>query len=170
MNPAAPEDHRFARHEDGTVEIATSAVVLFDYLDEPEHISVHMGSGSSSPMMGGGQMETVLDEGGGKAVGSHIVMRGRAFGFELYLDEVITERVPGVRKAWQTVEDRLVVIGAYRLGFTIAEQAAGSRLTVWIDYDLPARRRWLGVLGGRMYARWCVRQMLSAAVAHFNHA
>jgi hypothetical protein len=40
-------------------------------------------------------------------------------------------------------------------------------LAVWIDYDLPRRQRWIGVLGGRMYARWCVRQMRDAAVARY---
>lgn len=95
-------------------------------------------------------------------------MRGRAFGFDLFLDEVITERVPGVKKTWETVEDRLVVIGAYRLGFVIEDRGSACRLTVWIDYNLPTRRRWLGVLGGRMYARWCVKQMLGAATSRFN--
>ena len=73
------------------------------------------------------------------------------------------------KKTWETVEDRLVVIGAYRLGFRIAPQVpAGSTLTVWIDYDLPSRRRWLGRLGGSMYADWCVQQMLGSARSHFT--
>lgn len=119
-------------------------------------------------MMAGGSMQLVLDDQNGRTIGSHVVMRGKVLGFDLLVDEVVIERVPFEKKTWETVEDRLVVIGPYRLGFRIASRApTGSTLTVWIDYDLPSRRRWLGRLGGSMYADWCVRQMLNAARSHF---
>lgn len=157
----------YARHSEGAVIVASTPQDVFRFLDDHRNLSSHMGAGSS-PMMGGGQMELVLDNDAGRKVGSHIVMRGGAFGFDLFLDEVVTERVPPVRKTWETVEDRLVVIGAYRLGFVLEPRGEGSLLTVWIDYDLPRRRAWIGRLGGGTYARWCVRQMLGAAVARFN--
>lgn len=163
MTSQVPAARDYARHAEGSAELAAPPDEVFDFLDDHRNLSGHMGSGNSSPLMGGGQMQLVLDEGQGKRVGSHIVMTGTAFGFDLFLDEVVVERAPGVRKTWQTVDDRLVVIGAYRLGFVLEPRGAGTLLRVWIDYDLPTRHRWLGRLGGGVYARWCVRQMLSAA-------
>jgi hypothetical protein len=56
------------------------------------------------------------------------------------------------------------------MGFEIAPLGEGSRLTVFIDYDLPESpgTRWLGHLLGASYARWCVERMVSDAVAHFD--
>ncbi|MEO2131146.1 MAG: hypothetical protein ABGX78_07915 [Microbacterium sp.] len=76
-------------------------------------------------------METVvhelkLDDAAGKKIGSHIVMRGTAFGFDLYLDEVVVEREPGVKKTGETVKDR--VVGAYRPGFVLVPLKTGSLL------------------------------------------
>ena len=109
-----------------------------------------------------------FDEGRGQAIGSHIRMGGGAFGLNLYLDEVITERDPPKRKVWRTVgAPRLIIIGSYVMGFDIAAEGAGSRLTVWIDYALPSRGpgRWLPALAA-FYGRWCVEQMVKDAVAH----
>jgi len=61
-----------------------------------------------------------------------------------------------------------LVIGDYSMGFVTTSAAAESLLTVWIDYALPRRNKWLGILGGRLYARWCVRQMRDAASARFS--
>jgi hypothetical protein len=100
-------------------------------------------------------------------------MTGRAFGITLSLDEVVVDREPPFRKAWETVgEPRLLVIGPYRMGFTVQPELSGSRLEVHIDYDLPngllAGR--LGRLLGGFYARWCTRRMVADAVAHFQTA
>lgn len=58
------------------------------------------------------------------------------------------------------------MIGRYRMGFDLAPDSPGARLRVWIDYDLPAHglSRGLGWLLGRLYAGWCVRQMVQEAV------
>ena len=75
-----------------------------------------------------------------------------------------------MRKIWETRgEPRLLVIGAYRMGFTIAAQRARSRLVVFIDYQLPPRgfARGLALLFGRTYAAWCTRRMATDAVAAF---
>lgn len=164
----ASAERNYERHEEASPLIASDAREVFDFLDDHRNLSSHMGSGSRSPMMGVGEMELELDSGQGKSIGSHIVMRGRAFGFQLYVDEVIVEREVGVKKTWQTFQDRLVVIGAYQLGFFLEPLEGGCRLTVWIRYDLPSKRRWLGRLGGGMYARWCVQQMLRAARRQFQ--
>jgi hypothetical protein len=98
-------------------------------------------------MMGGGRMDVQVDGGRGQVVGSHIRLSGKVFGIHLFLDEVVTEREPPHRKAWQTVGTlRLLVIGHYRIGLEINPQNGGSNLRVSIDYELPTplSTRWLG--------------------------
>ena len=70
-------------------------------------------------------------------------------------------------KVWETVgAPRLLVIGAYSMGLKITSEARGSRLRVFIDYQLPEGwvTYWLGWLFGRFYARWCVGQMLTGVL------
>ncbi len=72
---------------------------------------------------------------------------------------------------WETIgEPRLLVIGAYRMGFAISPHAPGSRLVVSIDYRLPASgiERVLGWLLGRVYAAWCTQRMVADARAAFG--
>jgi Polyketide cyclase / dehydrase and lipid transport. len=161
-------DRIYPRHAEASADLPATPHEVFDFLDDHRNLSSHMES-NRSPMMAGGTMQLILDDQHGRTIGSHIVMRGTVWGFDLFVDEIVTERVPPEKKTWETVADRLVVIGAYRLGFRIVPQeSAGSTLTVWIDYDLPSRRRWLGRLGGSMYADWCVRQMLDSACSRFR--
>ena len=99
-----------------------------------------------------------------------IRLSGKVFGLELSVEEIVTERVPPQSKAWETTgSPRLLVIEHYRMGFEIAPQENGSLLRVYIDYalpeDLPAR--WLGVLLGRYYARWCTDQIVHDTAKHF---
>jgi len=122
-------------------------------------------------MMGGGRMSYEFDAGRGQIIGSHIKMGGSAFGLSLFVDEVVTERRPPNRKVWRTVgATRLIVVGAYEMGFEIQPEAAGSKLRVWIDYDLAptAMGRWFGPVLAPFYARWCVGRMASDAAAHFS--
>ena len=115
-------------------------------------------------------MKTILDEGRGQRVGSHIRVSGRVFGFELSLDEVVTERDPPTRKAWETVgSPRLLVIGPYRMHFEVTPRGDDSWLRVFIDYALPSTwpERWLGRVFGGYYAHWCTQSMVSDAVGHF---
>ena len=123
-------------------------------------------------MMGGGKMETQVDEGKGQKVGSHIRMGGKVFGINLYLDEVVRERVPPNRKVWQTVGNpKLLVIGNYRMGVEVTSGNSKSKLKVFIDYELPeGAAKLLGILFGGMYAKWCVKQMLRSTVDHFKSA
>ena len=115
-------------------------------------------------------MQIDVDELGGRQIGSHIRLAGRVLGIRLFLDEAVVSRDPPFSKAWETVgEPRLLVIGGYRLGFTIAPRAQNSEVRVWIDYDLPAQgvTHWLGRLLGGLYARWCVQQMANNAQKAF---
>ena len=115
-------------------------------------------------------MSTEMDAGKGRAVGSHIRMRGRILGFALDLDEVVTVHEPPTAKEWQTVgTPTLLVIGHYRMGVNLQPIFGGVHLNIFIDYEFPERgwTYWLGRLFGGMYARWCVKKMLEGVVIHF---
>ena len=156
------------RHREATAFIAGPLESVFAFVDDHSRLSSHMSQ--SSWMLGGGSMHAELDDRKGQAVGSHIRLTGSAFGVRLFLDEVVTRREPPTRKEWATVGAlQLIVIGAYTMGVEISAEAAGSRLRVFIDYDLPIgpMTRWLGVCFAGLYARWCVSQMLSDVAQRF---
>ena len=153
------------RHFEGSAFVDASPEHVFAFVDDHSRFSSHMSQ--SSWMMGGGRMVVELDAAKGQAVGSHIRLSGRVFGVSLYLDEVVTRRDPPTDKVWETVgAPRLLVIGAYSMGVQIGPERGGSRLRVFIDYQLPdgPLTSWLGWLFGRLYARWCVEQMLTGVV------
>ena len=159
------------RHEEYAGAVTAAAAEVFAHLDDQRRLSAHMSK--RSWMTGWGAMEVRLDAREGKAVGSHIALAGRVFGIRLYLDEVVTEREPPWYKRWRTVgEPHLLVIGPYTMGFDIMETDDTRRTTnlrVLIDYELPSRglSMLLGRLFGRMYARWCTRQMVHDAQRAF---
>lgn len=155
--------HRIAE----VVHVKAAPSATFDHLDNHERLASHMMQSSS--MMPGGAMAFTFDEGHGRALGSHITMTGKLLGLVLDVSEVVTERVQPFRKVWEmTGRPRLLVIGAYRMGFEIEAEGTGSRLNVFIDYDLPLwPSRLLGLIAGRFYARWCVTSMARDAVRRF---
>lgn len=158
----------YAFHEEYRGAVGATMGQLFDHLDDHTHIAGHMSERSWK--MGWGKMQVTLDREGGRALGSHIVLEGRVFGIRLFLDQVITERVPPLRKRWQTVGvPHLVVIGSYRMGFEISQTESGASLKVLLDYDLPetALPRLLGRIMGRSYAKWCTRRMVVDAQSAF---
>jgi len=162
--PADP----YPLHHRSEVELAADPERLFAHLDEHRRLASHMEK--PSLMTAGTSMRIETDDRHGQAVGSAIRMSGRMLGVRLAVEEVVTERQPPLRKAWETVgAPRLLVIGAYRMGFTITQQGRGARLIVFIDYRLPPRglARGLGRLLGRVYAAWCTRRMASDAAAAF---
>ena len=122
-------------------------------------------------MMAGSKMSIRTDAASGQVLGSMISLRGRILGLRLSVDEVVTERIVGAGKTWQTVgTPRLLVIGHYRMGFAIAADGAVSVVRVFIDYALPDAlpARWLGHLFGGFYARWCTDTMVHDAARHFS--
>lgn len=156
-------------HYEETVTVNAPLEEVFRYADDFANFSSHMNK--SSWMMAGGKMETQVDEGKGQRVGSHIKMGGNILGFNLHLDEVVIEHKPPLHKAWETVGDlNLLVIDHYKLGFDIEPNSDGSKLKVFIDYNLPKSfaSRILGYLFGNMYAKWCVHQMTLGVEEHFN--
>lgn len=144
--------------------MAAEPRAVFEILDDPRRLGRHMEKPSA--MMLGGSMRCLLDGMGGQEVGSVIRVEGSVLGVRLSIVERITERDPPRRKVWETTEEpRLLVFGNYRLGFEITTEGTGSRVRVFIDYDLPRTRlgRLLGPLGAHAYARWCVERMLAEA-------
>lgn len=115
-------------------------------------------------------MTTVLDANRGQRLGSVIRLSGRVFGIALFVEEIVTERQPPVRKVWKTIGDpKLLVIGHYRMGFALSPRAEGSTLCVFIEYGLPEQTafRWLGRLFAPHYARWCTQSMVDDAIKYF---
>ena len=158
------------RHFENQAVIPASGSEVFQYADNHANFSSHMNK--SSWMMGGGSMNTHADERKFQKVGSHLQMEGTVFGVKLFLDEVVTKHEPPFNKECQTVGDlNLLVIGHYRLGFKITPDDNTSKLKVYIDYELPKSPKtyWLGILFGEMYAKWCVKKMLTDTQKHFQH-
>ena len=155
------------RHYEASLTIPGSAERVFAYIDDHKRFSSHMSQ--SSWMMAGGRMKLTLDAGGGKKLGSHIKLGGKVLGASLYLDEVITEYQPPLKKVWETVgATKLLVIGDYRLGVEIKPKDQDCLVRVFIDYELPATNVWLGRLFGGIYAKWCVGQMIQGIHYHFS--
>lgn len=158
----------FPLHHDRSAVLNASIAEVFEYLDDFKQLSAHMEK--SSGMMMGSKMAIEMDEQGGRAVGSKVRMSGKMMGMTLALDEVVVERLPPFRKSWETVDANLLIIGSYRLGFELAPDGRASRARIFIDYALPdkAPARWLGVLLGGVYARWCTSRMAKDAARHFR--
>jgi hypothetical protein len=157
-------------HDESAVTLHTAPETAFAYLDDFRKLSAHMEK--SSAMMMGSKMTLTTDALEGRALGSRVRMDGRMLGIPLSLEEVVTERQPPFAKAWQTVNAKLLVIGQYRLGFTLSPTGDRSLLRVFIDYELPREglARWLGKAFGRTYARWCIERMANDAAGHFGSA
>jgi len=155
-------------HTEHTTRIRADAATLFDHLDDPRRLGGHMEKPSWRTL--GSSMRYGFDGAEGRSVGAEIRMEGQLFGHRLALTEVVTERERGVRKTWQTTgAPRLIVIGGYRMGFTLRAVSGGSELRVFIDYELgPLRPAWLCAPLARWYARWCVKTMAEDARRHFG--
>lgn len=111
-------------------------------------------------MTAGAIMRVETDLRQGQAVGSTIRINGRGLDADLMVEAIVTERVPPVCKTWETRGGpRLLVIGAYRMGFTISPAGDRSRLVVFIDFQLPPRgfSHFRALLFGRAHAAWCTR-------------
>src|SRR5262245_36058332 len=160
----------FPFHHVSTVTLHAPPGAAFAHLDDFKKLSAHMERSSARLM--GSKMTITTDALGGRVLGSKVRMDGQVLGMRLSLEEVVTEREPPFKKAWQTIDAKLLVIGQYRLGFDLSPSGHHWLLRVFIDYDLPHRgfARWLGKLLGKTYARWCTEQMANDAAARFNSA
>ena len=156
-------------HDETSAIVAGPLEEVFAHMDDHARLTSHMSE--SSWMMGGGSMQVEFDAARGQKIGPWIRLSGKILGVTLAVEEIVTERTPPRRKAWETTGvPRLLVIGRYRMGFEIAPREAGSHVTVFIDYALPEGplTRWLGYFLGGYYARWCTQQMVGDAVRQFT--
>lgn len=130
--------HRF--HCEVRFDIAASPAEIFALLDDHSRLAAHMEK--PSLMMAGATMHITTDVKSGQAIGSFIRMQGQILGIPLSVEEVVDEYAQPLRKAWETVgEPQLLVIGEYRMGFTLFPISDKTRLSVWLDYDL-SKGRW----------------------------
>ncbi len=160
---------KYSKHYEESTVINATPENIFSFANDHNNFSSHMNK--SSWMMGGGKMETQVDDGKGQKVDSHIRMHGNVFGLTLFLDEIVIKHEPPYRKEWQTIgKINLLVIDHYNLGFEIEPKDSNSRLRVYIDYNLPQSdgTYLLGYLLGGMYAKWCVHQMIYGVKEHFK--
>lgn len=155
---------QFAFREESTSYVAENPEHVFAMLDDHARLAKHMAE--PSWRMGWATMKITVDPGKPRGVGSHISLRGKVLGFRLAVDEVVIQYDPPSTKVWETTrEPRLLVIGQYRMTLLTTPENHGTRVRVAIDYDRPkaAMSRIVGAFFGRMYARWCVRQMVMDA-------
>lgn len=151
----------YARHYEDEATIPAPSEEVFAILDDHAKFSAHMSDPNWRTLWS--SMTLTMDDERGRRVGSHIEIRSRILGLRLYVDEIVTKRDPPTLKEWQTTGTPfLLVIGHYRLRAEIHPRGAGSHVRVSIDYDLPTPGAWRGRMLGRMYAKWCVRQMTYA--------
>ena len=151
-------------HTETRAAVRASADVVFEHLDDPVRLAAHMTK--RSWVMAGSRMFIDTDAAKGRAVGSLIRLHGRVLGVGLELQEEVTERVVPLRKTWVTRgEPRLLVIGAYRMGFEIEPVGEGCLVRVHLDYARPRGRfsRVLAGLLGGTYGRWCTQRMAREA-------
>ena len=80
------------RHYEDSTPAAGLPREVFDFIDNPNNLAMHMEI--PSPLMGGGSVKTIIGAGEAKTIGSHIRMSGKAFGIPIFLDEAITRREP----------------------------------------------------------------------------
>lgn len=157
---------RFAFHEESTGFIRETPDRVFAKLDDHARLAAHMAK--PSWRMGWATMQIITDPQRPRGVGAHIALRGRVFGLRLSVDEAVTRYEPPSLKEWETTEEpHLLVIGRYRMAFFTSAERDGTNLRVVIDYNHPtsAFARLVSVLFGRVYARWCTRQMVADAVS-----
>jgi len=152
------------RHLERTVLVATEPARLFAALDDPARFGAHMSKPSAAML--GGTMRYELDAAAGQAVGSIIRMTGNVLGLTLSVSETFIERMPPVRKVWETTgSPRLLILAWYRMGFDITLEGAGSRLTVFSDYRLPERMALATISRalGPACARCCLSRIVTDA-------
>ncbi|MFZ1105454.1 MAG: SRPBCC family protein [Hyphomicrobiaceae bacterium] len=146
-----------------TMTIEAPAERVFVYVDDIRNLARHMSERSSMPMMGSKlALEIVTPESTG--VGATYRYAGRVMGLTIDFSETVTHYVPGREKVWRTIgQPRLIIIDSYEMRVLVEPLGeARSRLTVSIDYTLPAIFPWhqLGQWLAASYARWCLDSMV----------
>lgn len=121
----------YSKHYEESAVVNADPQIIFAFADNHKNFSSHMDK--SSWMMGGGSMNTHIDDKKFQVVGSHIQMNGNVLGIKLFLDEAVTQHEPPFHKEWQTTGNlNLVVIDHYKLGFNIKPENGSFGFTVYI--------------------------------------
>ena len=169
MNAFTDASDRPLRHTQASSDVRANPLTVFEYIDRPERLSAHMAR--ASWQLAGASMTIDTDADGGRRVGSRMRFSGRMLGIALHVDGEVVRRDSPNSKVWQTIgEPHLFVIGRYRMSVTVEPHDDDSHVTIAIDYAPPARgvARWLGMIFGSLYARWCVQQMVDDLVHRFG--
>jgi polyketide cyclase/dehydrase/lipid transport protein len=155
-----------ARTLEHTVTIRAAPGLVFAWLDDPAHTSMHMSRPSMAMLGGALRTEQLSPEATG--VGAMYRSSGRAFGIPLDFTTVVTRWRPEREKAWQTIgKPRLIVLRHFEMRFSLDPGEGGTHLTLALEYSLPTHGlgRVLGLALAGPYARWCLRRMLRDAQA-----
>ena len=159
---------RHRNHEEAHCAVPAPPALVFEHVDRPERLSAHMSR--PSWRLAGTSMSIEPDAAGGRAVGSHIRLRGRVLGITLDVECVVIDHTVPKFKEWQTLgTPRLLVIGPYRMSVRIQQHNGGSAVAISIDWSPPSTgwQRLLSRVVGGVYARWCVNQMVRDIEARF---
>ena len=158
----------FYGHCEKIESVQASPTALFALLDRHDRVSGEM----KRSWLPGTWMRMDVDDLLGGSVGTRMRLSGRVLGVPVSAEEVVTLHEPPFRKTWTTVGNvNLLVIGAYRMGFSIEPNGSTCRLRVFMDYNLPAQLTWrlVGTMLGGTYARWCTRCLIADAMNAFTH-
>ena len=148
--------------------IHATPTAVFDYLDAPARFGMHMSRRSA--MMFGGQMGVVADALEGREIGSIIRLSGAFAGIPISVAQVITDRAPPTRKVWETLpQAQLLILEAYRMGFSLEGEGPVSSLRVWIQYRPTVHGLWAAAawLFAGLYAQWCLDSIVKDVSRHF---
>jgi hypothetical protein len=121
-------------------------------------------------MMFGGQMGLVADAHEGKEIGSIIHLSGAFAGIPISVAQIITDRTPPTRKVWETLpQAQLLILEAYRMGFSLEGEGPVSSLRVWIQYRPTVHGLWAAAawLFAGLYAQWCLDSIVKDVSRHF---
>lgn len=122
-------------------------------------------------MMLGGRRTDAFEGGQGRALGSVIRMDGRFAGLSLFVEEVVTSRIPLTSKTWRTRGVvLLLILSGYGMGFETKPIGRATVVPVFIGYKLPTGRfsYVLGRLLAPFYVRWCVSRNVWGVGQHFR--
>lgn len=139
---------------------------MFAYVDDIHNLARHMSESGSMPMMGSKlKLEIVTAEPTG--VGATYRYSGHMMGLRLDFSETVTKYVAAREKVWHTIgEPKLLIMKSYEMGVLVESASPStSRLTINIDYDLPASGFWrvAGWMLSDAYSRWCLTSMVEGS-------
>jgi hypothetical protein len=156
----------FYGHCETVESVQASPTALFAHLDRHDRASGKM----KRSWLPGTWMHIDVDERIGGSIGTHMRITGRVLGVPVSAEEVVTLHEPPFRKTWTTVGDvRLLIVGSYRMGFSIEPHGSSSRLRVFMDYRLPEQVAWrlIGILLCGTFARWYTGGLILDATTAF---